>query len=238
MIGRARRDRRQRCTLLARRIVAAMANARRLASFAGMTAVALVVAHNLVFLLAYGASSSEALAHTGHDGTWRTAVAVVVAASFGLLGLGAWRLYRLGIVVRSVRSTEGGLRPATTDVARQLAGLWLRLTGITILVFVAQENLEHQHAGLGLPGFSVLGSADYPNAALVIAAIALAVASVVSSFRWRRDVLVARIKAAQARWSRVRPTLHGRRARWVERRHASIVVHQCSGRAPPQLTSL
>lgn len=203
-----------------------------------MTSVALVVAHNLVFLLAYGSGFGDALADTGHGGTWGTAVAVVLAAAFGLLALGAWRLYRLGIVVRSLATTEGSLRPAPRDFAGRLVGLWLRLTGATTLVFVIQENLEHQHAGLGQPGLSVLGSSEYPNAALVIAAIALAVAFVVNLFRWRRDVFVARIMAARAPLSRARPTIERRRAIWVEHRHASIVVHQFSGRAPPQLSSL
>jgi len=82
-----------------------------------------------------------------------------------------------------------------------------------------------------VPGLSVLESPEYPHAAFVIAAIALAVAFVVSLFRWRRDVLVARIAAARAPWSRARI----RRPIRVERRHASIVVHQFSGRGPPQL---
>jgi hypothetical protein len=215
-----------------------MASARRLLGFLAMTSVALVVAHNLVFLLAYGAGFDEALAHTGHDGSWGTAVAVVLAAAFGLAGLGVWRLYRLGIAVRSMGMTEGSLRPEPKDFARRLVGPWLRLAGATTFIFVVQENLEHQHAGLGLPGLSVLGSAEYPNAAFVIAAIALAVAFVVSLFRWRRDVLAARISAARAPRFRARPTIERRRANWVEHRHASIVVHQFSGRAPPQLSTL
>ena len=220
-----------------RRIVAAMAIARRVPGFIAMTSVAFVVAHNLVFLLAYGARFEEALAHTGHGETWGTAVAVVLSAAAGLVGLGAWRLYRLGLVVRSGARTAGSLHPAPRDVARRLFVLWLRLAAATTLVFVVQENLEHQAAGLGLPGLSVLGSADYPNAAYVILAIALAVALVVSLFRWRRDVLVARIAAARAPWSGARPAVQARRAIWVERRHASIVVHQFSGRAPPQLST-
>jgi hypothetical protein len=218
------------------RIVAAMASARRLLRFIAMMSVTLVVAHNLVFLLGYGAGFDEALAHTGHDETWGTAVAVVLTAAFMLLGLGAWRLYRLGIVARSLTTTDGSLRPEPRDFARRLVGLWLRLAGATTLVFVVQENLEHRHAGLGLPGLSVLGSSEYPNAVFVIAAIALAVALIVSLFRWRRDVLVARIAAARAPWSGTRPTIQRRRPLWVERRHASLVVHQFSGRAPPPLS--
>jgi len=203
-----------------------------------MTSVVFVVAHNLVFLVAYGAGFDEALTRTGHGGTWGTAVAVVLAAALGVFGLGAWRLYRLGIVVRSLDKAAGSLRPVPRDVGRRLVGLWLRLALATTLVFVVQENLEHQVAGLGVPGLSVLWSAEYPNAAFVILAIALAVAVVVSLFRWRRDVLVARIAAARAPWSGARAAVQARRPFWVERRHASIVVHQFSGRAPPQVSSI
>jgi uncharacterized membrane protein len=210
-----------------------MATLRRLLGFSAMTAVALVVAHNLVFLLAFGSGFNEALARTGHDGTWGTAVTIVLAAALGLLGLGAWRLYRLGIIARSLATSEGSIGPEVTEVARRLVGLWLRLAGITAVVFVVQENLEHRDAGLALPGLSVLGSAEYPHAAIVIAAIAFAVAAVVSLFRWRRDILVARITTARAgKWA-AGPAVLARRPVWVERRHASIVVHQFSGRAPP-----
>jgi hypothetical protein len=213
-----------------------MAAWRRFLGFLARTLVALVVAHNLVFLLAYGAGYDEALAHSGHDGTWGTAVAVVLAAAFGLLGLGSWRLYRLGVIARGLGASEGGLRPGPSGFVRRLVGLWVRLTIATTMLFVIQENLEHHHVGEGLPGLAVLGSAEYPNAALVTAAIALAVAFIVGLFRWRREVLVTRISAARERWHAAPQTVRRRPAVWVERRHVSIVVHQFSGRAPPQLS--
>jgi hypothetical protein len=213
-----------------------MAMWRRVLGFLAMTLVALVVAHNLVFLLAYGAGYDEALAHSGHVGAWGTAVAVVLAAAVGLLGLGSWRIYRLGVVARNVAAAQGGLRPGVLGFVRRLAGLWVRLAVATTLLFVIQENLEHQHVGEGLPGFAVLGSADYPNGALVTSVIALAVAFVVTLFRWRRDVLIARIGAARERWQGAPRTVPPGQAVWVEHRHASIVVHQFSGRAPPQLS--
>lgn len=214
-----------------------MATLRRYLGFPAMTLVALVVAHSLVFLLAYGSGYEEALAHSGHDGTWGVAVVVVLAAAFGLVGLGTWRLYRLGVVARARAATEGGLRPRPSGFVRRLVGLWVRLAGATTVLFVIQENLEHQHVGEGLPALSVLGSAQYPNGALVLAAVALAVAFVVALFRWRRDVLVARIRGARDRWRGATRTVRRRPVVWVERRHASIVLNQLSGRAPPQLAS-
>lgn len=214
-----------------------MATLRRYLGFPAMTLVALVVAHSLVFLLAYGSGYEEALAHSGHDGTWGVAVVVVLAAALGLIGLGAWRLYRLGVVAGARGAGEGRLRPGPIGFARRLVGLWVRLAGATTVLFVVQENLEHQHVGEGFPGLSVLGSAQYPNAALVLAAVALAVAFVVALFLWRRDTLVARITGARQRWHRAPRTVQRRPLVWVERRHASIVLHQLSGRAPPQLAS-
>ena len=212
-----------------------MATLRRYLGFPAMTLVALVVAHSLVFLLAYGSGYEEALAHSGHDGTWGVAVVIVLAAALGLVGLGTWRLYRLGVVARARAADDSGLRPGPNGFVRSLVGLWVRLAGATTVLFVIQENLEHQHGGGGLPGLSVLGSAQYPNAALVLAAVALAVAVVVALFRWRRDVLVARITGARQRWHGAPRTVQRRPVIWVEHRHASIVLHQLSGRAPPQL---
>jgi hypothetical protein len=214
-----------------------MATWRRYLGFPVMTLVALVVAHSLVFLLAYGSGYQEALAHSGHDGTWGLAVVIVLAAALGLVGLGTWRLYRLGVVARARAASEGGLRPGPGGFAWRLVGLWVRLAGATTLLFIIQENLEHQHVGEGLPGLAVLGSAQYPNAIFVIAAVALAVAFVVVLFRWRRDVLVARITGARERWHGAPRTVPRRPVVWVERRHASIVLHRLSGRAPPQLAT-
>ena len=201
--------------------------------FVVMTLVALVVAHNLVFLLAYGAGYDEALAHSGHDGTWGAAVAGVLAGGAGLLVLGTWRLYRLGLVARTLAPTEGRLAPNIGGFGRGLAWLWLRLVSATAPLFVLQENLEHLKSGEGLPGLSVLGSAEYPRAALVIAGVALAVALVGALFRWRRNLLVARIAAALRR---LRPRL----ARVVrrppadrDRRPESLVGRSLAARAPP-----
>src|SRR5260221_13412491 len=129
-----------------------MASRRRLFEFAATTALALVAAHNLVFLLAYGSGYDEALAHSGHDGAWGAAVAVTLATAFGLLGLGSWRLYRLGVLARATGPGDTEYRPLAGDFARQLANLWMRVAGATSVLFVVQENLEHQRVGAVLPG--------------------------------------------------------------------------------------
>jgi hypothetical protein len=211
-----------------------MASLRRTLGLLAMSVVALVVAHNLVFLLAYGAGYEEALAHSGHGGAWTTAAAIVIAAGLGLVGLALWQLYRLGLVLRDVPASEGSLDTDPRGFGRQLLGLWLRLTSATTFLFVLQENVERLRIGEAPPGLHVLGSAEYPNAILVIAAVALAVGFIGALFRWRRDALIARIAGARARWHGARRAVERRETAWVERRHASIVVHQFPGRAPPQ----
>jgi hypothetical protein len=214
-----------------------MANGRRLLGFLAMMLVALVVAHDLVFLFAYGAAYDEALAHSGHDATWSTAVAVVLAAGFGLLGLAIWRLYRLGLIARTDAPTEGRLDPGPGDFGGRLAGLWLRLAGATTLLYVVQENIEHQRVGEALPGLGVLGSAEYPHAALIIAGVAFAVALVGALLGWRRDLLIARIAAA-LRMVRRRPAPAFRRAiADRDRRPESIIGCGLALRAPPVLAA-
>jgi hypothetical protein len=212
-----------------------MASSRRLLGFVAMTLVALVVAHNLVFLLAHGAGYDEALAHSGHGRAWTISVAVVLAAGFGLVGLALWRLHRLGLVARTIDATEGRLPPGRGRFVPRLARHWLGLAGATMLLFVIQENLEHQHVGAGLPGLSVLGSAEYPNAVPVIAGIALAVAFVGSLFRWRREVLIDRIVTAlrRRRLRLVRPLRRPIADR--DSRPESLVGRGLAVRAPPLL---
>jgi hypothetical protein len=199
-----------------------------------MSLVSLVVAHNLVFLVAHGASYGDALVQTGHGSAWETAVGVVVAAGFGLLIVAAWRLHRLGLLARDLGARTGRLEPATGRRVTALVWLWLRLTASTAVLFAIQENLEHQAAGAALPGLAVLGSTGYPDALVVIAAVALVVAFVGALIRWRRDLLVARIAAALRRVRgrpirSPRPTSGDLAHRWA------IIGRGLAVRAPPGL---
>jgi len=207
---------------------------RRLSGSGVMTLVALVVAHNMTFLMAYGAGYGEALAHAGHGGAWSSAVLVVLSAGLGLLGLSVWRLYRLGLMARTLRpGDEAGRRPALRTFGRSLLTLWLRLALVTALLLVLQENLEHRLAGEVLPGITVLGSSQYPNALLVVIAVALAVAVVGALFRWRHDILVAWIASRSRRRPLRRLAAGDASAR--DRRPESIVGRGLAVRAPPSL---
>ncbi len=215
------------------RIVRGMVTLRRQITFVALTLVALVVAHDLVFLLTYGAGYDDALAHSGHDGSWAAAVVVVLAAGIGLLGLATWRLYRLGVVARAVGGVPGQRTPGASVFGWRLVGLWWRLAAATTVLFVVQENLEHLRIGEALPGLSVLGSGEYSDAAFVIALVTLSVATVGALFRWRHDVLVARIASVrQGRYTLAEHVLP-RPAATRDGRPESFVGRGRAVRAPP-----
>ena len=209
-----------------------MASLRRLLEVWVMALLTLVVAHQLVFLLAYGSDYDAALARSGHDGSWASTVAAVLLAAGCLFALATWRLYRLGVIVRSLAPNEGTLEPSARDFARSLLDLWWRLWATAAALFVLEENLEHLRIGESLPGPSVLTSAAYPNAVWIIAGTALLVAIVGAIFGWRRARLLALIATVVRR--RPRP---GRAARRPivdrDRRPASLVGRGFAVRAPP-----
>jgi len=198
-----------------------------------MTLVALVVAHNLVFLFAYGSRYDEALARSGHDGSWGTAVAVVLAAGIGLFALALWRLYRLRVTARRLDATASVYAPAVQGFGPRLLGLWWRLALVTIVLFVVQENLERLSIGEMLPGLGVLGSDQYRDATLIILGVTLAVAFVGALFRWRRDVLIARIAVALRRSHPLPDGPVRRPATHRDRRPESHVGRGLGVRAPP-----
>jgi hypothetical protein len=193
--------------------------------------VALVLAHNVVFLATYGRRYGEALARTGHDAAWTTAFAIALCLGLALLALGTWQLRRLSRQARSVAAGAGPRDPGLGDFAAHLGRLFLGLTASTIALFVAQENLEHVALGDPLPGVEVLVRNGSPVAIVVIAAVALGVAIVGALFRWRRDVLIARIAASRGRWrlGRAEP----RRSQEVDRRPQLALGGSIAGRAPP-----
>jgi hypothetical protein len=212
-----------------------MASWQRLLGGLAMTLVSLVVAHNLVFLATYGAGYDDALVESGHGGAWGSAVAVILAAGAGLLGLAVWRLRRLGLLAREVAPAGARLSSGPGQFAPRLVRLWLRLSTATALLFVIQENLEHRLTGEALPGLAVLGSAEYPDAWLIIAGVALAVAFVGALFAWRRDLLIARIAAGLRHLHRRSVRVAGWPVADRDGRPDSIVGRGRAVRAPPPL---
>jgi hypothetical protein len=193
--------------------------------------VALVLAHNLVFLAGYGASFAKALSHTGHDHGWSAAVTVVLVIGGATLGVAAWQLRRLSRLAR----TADAIAPNAGPGIRMFVHCWLRLSLrvalATAFLLVVQENVEHFMVDQPLPGVGVLGSPQYPNAIAIIAAVAAILAFVTALFGWRIHVLVARIRAAlpHAVPARTRP----RHVPQVDRGPGSLLGPGLAVRAPP-----
>jgi hypothetical protein len=163
-----------------------------------LAALALVLAHQMVFLVRYGSIYGEALAHAGHGQAWSDAVTTVIGAAIVLAAgsvVGLWRLSRQlrgRPIVRASAAMDGAA------VARR----WLRasawLTLAVLVVLTVQENVEHAAAGLGLPGPEILVTPEYPFAVAIVAGVSLVVALVATILTWRRETLLARIAALRA----------------------------------------
>ncbi|HTC85572.1 MAG TPA: hypothetical protein VK656_02645 [Candidatus Acidoferrum sp.] len=194
---------------------------------------AFVLAHDAIYLILFGPAYRFGMARLGHDGRWTAAVVIVAVLSIGLGMAGLVRLIQLARLARLLDA--GRVRvaaPATAYLGRHLVRSWIAIFPVATLLFIGVENVEHVAAGLPVPGLAVLGSLGYPGTLAVLGAVAGAAALVEALYRWRRDLLTARIDAARARWARTssptRPDLP-----WVERRHGSISGHTTIGRAPP-----
>jgi hypothetical protein len=200
---------------------------------AAMTLVALVVAHNLVFLAGYGEAYADALVHTGHDYGWSAAVFTILAGGMGTVIVGLWQLRRLSAMARP--GGEHASRPLSINgFIRRWLRLTMRLATATALLFVLQENGEQLHIGESLPGLTVLGSPAYPNAIAIIAAVAGVVALVGALFGWRFDQLLARIGAARLRPPRPSKS-RTRVVPDVDRRPGALLGPGLAVRAPPGL---
>ncbi|MGH2511661.1 MAG: hypothetical protein ACRDGQ_03125 [Candidatus Limnocylindrales bacterium] len=201
---------------------------------AALTLVAFVLGHDLVFLLTDGGAYSLALTRTGHGDQWTVTVLVVASLAVTLAILAAVRLVSLSRLARRLDAGSDNVRAGRPgDLGRHLQRAWLAILPSALVLFVVVENVEHLSVGLPAPGLTVLGSAHYHFVLGVFAVVSLAAALVDALYRWRRDLLVARIEAARARLRR-RPAKAGARALpWVELRHAAITLNRISGRAPP-----
>jgi hypothetical protein len=202
---------------------------------AALAAVAFVLAHDIVFLLTDGGSYGLALARTGHGDQWTGTVILVVALALTLTILGAVRLVSLSRLAGELDAGGSSVRAGRlSDLAVDLVRAWLLILPVALVLFVLVENLEHISVGLPAPGLSVLGSYQYHSVLTVFAVVSLLAALVDALYRWRRDVLVARIEAARARLRHGATNVVLQALPWVDRRHASITGNRISGRAPPR----
>lgn len=211
---------------------------RRMAMFlaaAALQLVAVVLAHELVFLARYGSRYGEALAHAGHGETWTAAVTSSLALAGLLAAIGTVQLARLGVLVRRrgsrVRPPAGGLEPES------LLRAWLRIgprtAFLSVVVLSLQENVERAAIGMAAPGPGILLSAEYAGGLWITIANGLLVGLVGALFAWRRRVLLARLRAARASLPRGTDTVAPRPRAQVPAPRASLLGRRSALRAPP-----
>ena len=197
----------------------------------------LVVAHNLVFLLAYGSDYRLALQQTGHGTRWDDTVRVVLIATALLVATATVRVAQLHLQLRALRPGFGpdaeNRRLEVRPYVRSLLWIWVALFSAALLLFLVQENIERLSAGPNLPGLRVLFSADPVGPIPVFGVVSLFVAAVAALFRWGITVLEARVAAA--RLSACHPAHQARLIGRTDpvRPRPSILGRNLAGRAPP-----
>jgi hypothetical protein len=211
----------------------------RLATGAVLQLAALVLAHELTFLARYGSRYGEALVHSGHGEAWNAAATTSLLLAAGLVGLGVSRLRRLGIVARRV-GAAGSARSrdlARGGLVRAFLGLAPRVAALQLVLLSTQENIERAAIGQAAPGPGILFSPEYAGGAWIALAISLVVSLVAALFAWRRDVLLARLRAARAALPRASASAPSRPGVLVRPPIESLLGRRSALRAPPQLVS-
>ena len=204
--------------------------------FALLVAVLLVAGHDATYAIANGIGGlSAALRDTGHDGYWTPTVLLVVALAAAGAAAELWRRGRLRRELRRL----GARRPSIH--ARELISpptlfLATRLAAGALVVFVAQENVEHYSAHGGhLPGLGVLAGHGYGSTLPVFVALAVLIAFVARYVAADTAALVEAISAARS-LPRSVPSSIIRRPAWVNLpRSSSVTARPDLGRAPPVL---
>ena len=201
-------------------------------SAALLALAAMVVGHNLTFLIAYGPDYASRIATTGDGKNWDDTVTFVLAAAT-LLPIIA--CLRMAFLLRQVRRAHPGHRVGLSipEYRRTLLPVWLKLFTASLVLFVLQENQERLGVGLTLPGLSVLGAVGSVSPVLVFALVSLAFAAVAALFRLGIGCLEAIIAKARTESWRGSPRRQLPRASNPESAPVSIIGRNLAGRAPP-----
>ena len=198
--------------------------------------VALVLAHDLVFLVRFGSRYGEALVHSGHGETWSTAVGTILVIASALVLAGVVRLAQLGILVRAAAGASAGFGAGALDL-HQLLRLWLhvapRIALVSVILLTVQENVERSSIGGSMPGPGILLSPEYPFALWIAIAVGLLVGLVAALFEWRRRALIERLRAARAALPRHTSAAEPRPRSAPRRPVISVLGRQSGLRAPP-----
>lgn len=200
---------------------------------AALSPLSLVLAHNLVFLLAAGDEAGAVLQATGHTATWFSAVWAVLTGS-ALLGLAAAaRIAALWHTARRLERETGQLvHPDWRGMGGLLLRTWAGIALVTALWFLVQENAERVSIGEPAPLLGALLEGGLAGPILLIPAVSLLVAIVGALFRWGVSALLARIVAARLARQRRRPLAMRRPAGRVAH-PAALLAGRIGLRAPP-----
>lgn len=168
----------------------------RFAVLASLTLASLVAAHELIYLASHGAGAGyeTAMRERGHDRYWTSFVLVVLAVSICLVGVATTQLVRLHRLAARRRLGHLDVENSGVDqYARLLASLWMRLALLTSFGYLFQENLETLAMSGSLPGLGVV-TGEHALALPILVAVSLVVAAVGALVRWRRSILLARLR--------------------------------------------
>lgn len=196
--------------------------------------VAFVLAHDLIFLARYGSSYGVVLARTGHGDQWTATVVVVALLAAILVAATIARSVALVRLARRLGADRMDVREGDLGgLVRRIVRAWVVILPIALAAFVFAENVEHALVGLPIPGIGVLDDRAYGDTLLVFLVVTGLVALVEGLFRWRRDLLVERIREVRARWAHAHLATRRPDLPYVERQHGSLVGRRMAGRAPP-----
>lgn len=213
---------------------------RRLAAFgtaAALQLIALALAHQLVYLARYGSLYGEALVHSGHGEAWGAAVTTSLLLGAILAGLAAFRLWRLGFLIRKRGAHAAAAAPETRPLLRAYVRIAPRLVVLAVVLLTAQENIERALIGQGMPGPGILLTPEYAGGLWITVAVGLAVAFVAALFQWRQRVLLARLHVARAALPRTVAAPVARPST-IERPIESLLGRQSALRAPPVMVTI
>lgn len=207
--------------------------------------LALVLAHEVVFLARWGSRYNEALAHGGHGESWGSAVITVLGLGALVAALALGRLAHLGLLLRRAtgRTRMGSTASHRSRLERRdlvrasLIGV-PRTAIATAVLLTIQEHLERSSVGFGPTGPGILLSPEYAGGLWIALAVGFAVGLVAALFEWRRRVLLARLRSHRPRLARA-ATAAGRRPGVIVLPPVeSILGRRSALRAPPRRPEL
>lgn len=205
-----------------------------LAVLGSLALASLALSHELVYLIAHGFGDgyTTAMREGGHDRYWTSFLLIVAVVTSALVAVGVAQVRRLRRLATAMQARTVRVRDVGLSRFFELLGpLWLRLSVVVSTAYVLQENIETATTGASWPGLGVLGG-EHTIALPVLILVSLLVAAVGALAGWRREVILARLRAAAR--ARRRPAASVRRPALANDRPTGIREGRRNGvRAPP-----